>query len=319
MKQPGNIPTHQLSSQHATLHRDKTRTSSFGYDQLPTNKRLTGFEIYSTDGMIPDYGPAKSGFYRFGILTQGSLQVQLGLEHFKVSACALNFSIPGQIHAKSNVSPDIFGYYLLFEENFLQNLLSQHHLGAEFPFLNYTGQQIFNCNQVEIDELTSLLLKINEELHQLNSGRETAIKMYLYLMLLTARRSYERQHLSVPLSDPGTSSYLVTRFHKLVSEHFLSLRQVADYAALLHVTPNHLNRIVKNISSRTASDAISEMLAQEAKVLLRSTSLSAAEIAYQLNFSDPAAFSRFFKKSTGLTPLKYRLQETKNGAAVFGQ
>jgi len=61
------------------------------------------------------------------------------------------------------------------------------------------------------------------------------------------------------------------------------------------------------------------MLAQEAKVLLRSTSLSAAEIAYQLNFSDPAAFSRFFKKSTGLTPLKYRLQETKNGAAVFGQ
>ena len=141
--------------------------------------------------MIPDYGPAKSGFYRFGILTQGSLQVQLGLEHFKVSACALNFSIPGQIHAKSNVSPDIFGYYLLFEENFLQNLLSQHHLGAEFPFLNYTGQQIFNCNQVDIDELTSLLLKINEELHQLNSGRETAIKMYLYLTLLTARRSYE--------------------------------------------------------------------------------------------------------------------------------
>ncbi|SDF23923.1 helix-turn-helix domain-containing protein [Chitinophaga filiformis] len=319
MKLPDNIPTHQLSSQHAALHRDSTQTSPFGYHQLATHKRLPGFEIYSTEGMIPDYGPAKSAFYRFGILTRGSLHVQLGLEHFEASACALNFSIPGQIHAKSNASQDIFGYYVLFEESFIQDLVPQNKLGQEFPFLNYSGQQIFGCSQSEVEELTSLLLKINQELQDISSGRETAIKMYLYLMLLTAKRSYERQNLSAPPTNPGSSTHLVTQFYRLVGEHFLSLRQVADYAKLLHVTPNHLNRIVKSVSTRTASDAISEMLAQEAKVLLRSTSLSAAEIGYQLNFSEPAAFSHFFKKSTGLTPLAYRQQENKNGFAVSGQ
>ncbi|PSL35529.1 helix-turn-helix domain-containing protein [Chitinophaga ginsengisoli] len=319
MKLPGKIPTHQLSSQHAALHRDNTRTSLFGYHQLASNKRLSGFEIYSTEGMIPDYGPAKSGFYRFGILTQGSLHVQLGLEHFDISGCAVNFSIPGQIHAKSNVSPDVFGYYLLFEDSFIKDLIPQNNLGQEFPFLNYAGQQIFSCNQPEIDELIALALKIDLELQEISAGRETAIKMYLYLMLLTAKRSYERQHLTAPPANPGSTSHLVTQFYKLVGEHFLSLRQVADYAKLLHVTANHLNRIVKSVSTRTASDAISEMLAQEAKVLLRSTPLSAAEIAYQLNFSEPAAFSRFFKKSTGLTPLEYRQQENKNAFAAFGQ
>ncbi|MCF6401884.1 AraC family transcriptional regulator [Chitinophaga filiformis] len=248
--------------------------------------------------MIPDYSPAKSGFYRFGILLCGALHVQLGLEHFEVSASSVNFSIPGQIHAKFNVSPDTFGYHLLFDGSFIESLVPAGRPGAEFPLLNYARQQTFKCTREEIHELTSLLLRINQEVQELNSGRETAIKMYLDLMLLTAKRSYERQNLPISPGDASASSYLVTRFYKLVAEHFLSLRQVADYAKLLHVTPNHLNRMVKNVSNRTASDAISEMLAQEAKVLLRSTSLSAAEIAYELNFSEPAAFSHFFKKIT---------------------
>lgn len=242
--------------------------------------------------------------------------MQLGLEHFNVTSSTINFSIPGQVHAKSNVSEDVFGYYILFEETFVEHLLPKNKLRQEFPFFSYAGQQIFTCNQAEIEELTSLLLKIDYELQEINTGRETAIKMYLYLMLLTAKRSYERQELSKPTQDLNAGSLLVTQFYKLVGEHFLSLRQVTDYAELLHVTPNHLNRAVKDISNRTASDAINEMLTQEAKVLLRSTTLSSAEIAYQLNFSEPAAFSHFFKKRTGLTPLVYRQQE--NNITIAG-
>lgn len=236
--------------------------------------------------------------------------MQLGLEHFEVTPDTVNFSIPGQIHAKSNASEDVSGYYILFEEKFIESLISQNKLRIEFPFFNHAGHQVFRCNRIEIDEMTSLLLKINYELQEMKTGRETAVKMYLFLMLLTAKRSYERQELTIAPPNLDSNSYLVTRFYKLVGEHFLSLRQVADYASLLHVTPNHLNRVVKNVSNKTASEAISDMLAQEAKVLLRSTNLSAAEIAYQLNFSEPASFSHFFKKITGLTPLAYRQQES---------
>jgi AraC-like DNA-binding protein len=48
------------------------------------------------------------------------------------------------------------------------------------------------------------------------------------------------------------------------------------------------------------------MLVQEAKAVLKYTDASIAEIAYQLNFSEPASFNRFFKKMTGETPLVFR-------------
>ena len=48
------------------------------------------------------------------------------------------------------------------------------------------------------------------------------------------------------------------------------------------------------------------MLVQEAKAVLKYTNASVSEIAYQLKFSEPAAFNRFFKKMTGETPMIYR-------------
>jgi AraC-like DNA-binding protein len=81
---------------------------------------------------------------------------------------------------------------------------------------------------------------------------------------------------------------------------------VTDYADLLSVTANHLNRTVKEVTGKTASESISEMLVQEAKAILKYTDASIAEIAYKFNFSEPASFNRFFKKMTGDTPMAFR-------------
>ncbi|SFF10805.1 AraC-type DNA-binding protein [Chitinophaga sp. CF118] len=309
MKTSGNfVPIYQLDPSHQEHHRDKSIPDHFGYHQLPVHKHIPGFEIYSTEGVKGSYGPAKSNFYRVGIMLQGSLEMQIGLEHFHAIPGTISFTIPGQVHSKWNISPDIFGYYILFDPSFLETLIPSTHINQEFPFLHHAGIQLFHCSDIEINELNSLFLQINKEVQEEHSGRATAVKMYLYLLLLTARRIYEKQELGKITGDPQTGTNLVTSFYKLVGQHFLQLRQVSDYARLLHVTPNHLNRIIKNTTGKTASDAINEMLIQEAKVLLKYTTLSAAEIAYQLDFSEPAAFSHFFKNLTDKTPLSYRQQ-----------
>ncbi len=124
-------------------------------------------------------------------------------------------------------------------------------------------------------------------------------------MLLEAKRSYERQQLHIPTNTTDLT-YLVSHFQKLVSRHFLLKRKVTDYASLLAVSANHLNRTVKEVTGKTASESIAEMLVQEAKAVLKHAEASVSEIAYQLNFSEPAAFNRFFKKMTGETPMLYR-------------
>lgn len=51
---------------------------------------------------------------------------------------------------------------------------------------------------------------------------------------------------------------------------------------------------------------IQKMLVLEAKVLLKETTQSVAEIAYQLSFEDAAYFNRFFKQNAGVTPISFR-------------
>jgi len=44
----------------------------------------------------------------------------------------------------------------------------------------------------------------------------------------------------------------------------------------------------------------------EAKVLLKQSNLSIADIAFKIGKLDPSDFSRFFKAETGKTPKEYR-------------
>jgi len=81
---------------------------------------------------------------------------------------------------------------------------------------------------------------------------------------------------------------------------------VADYANLLNVTPNYLNKTVKNHTHRTAIDWIEIARLNMAKQYLKDRTLSIAQIAEKTGLVDQSYFSRFFKKKTGLTPSEFR-------------
>lgn len=295
-----DIPCYKLEGFRPT-HRSELPVTPFGYNQLDKARMIPGFELYSSEGLLRSTGPLKSAFYRMSLTITGTLDMQIGLEHYTHKPRTVSFTYPNQIFSKWNISPDAFGYYLLFEEDFLSDLVPSIKIPVEFPFYDPAGQPLFQLSETELENMIQHVLRINEELQENRSGRVRAIKMHLYLLLLEARRSYERQALhAVPDTD------LVRRFRRLVAQHYMDKRQVAEYAALLAVTPNHLNRVIKQVTGNTASDMIREMLVVETKSLLKYTTYSMSEIAYRLDFSDPGTFNRFFKKATGETPLAYR-------------
>jgi AraC-like DNA-binding protein len=81
-----------------------------------------------------------------------------------------------------------------------------------------------------------------------------------------------------------------------------------EYAELLYITPNHLNALCRDLVGKTAGELIRERVLLEAKRLLTNLNITAAEIAYELNFQDNSYFSRFFRKYTGQTPEIFRKQ-----------
>jgi two-component system response regulator YesN len=85
----------------------------------------------------------------------------------------------------------------------------------------------------------------------------------------------------------------------------LSLNQVA---AQVNLSPSHFSVVFSQETRQTFKEYLTEIRIKRAKQLLRMTTLRAAEISYQIGYSDPHYFSSVFRKNTGLSPTSFRLQ-----------
>lgn len=99
---------------------------------------------------------------------------------------------------------------------------------------------------------------------------------------------------------------VLQRFISLLMENYREKHTVGFYAERMHYTPQYLSEIVKRQTGRTVNDFIFEMLYCEARNLLNVSDASVQQIAEELNFSDQAAFCKFFKRRSGMSPLEFR-------------
>jgi two-component system, response regulator YesN len=90
-----------------------------------------------------------------------------------------------------------------------------------------------------------------------------------------------------------------------VSNPDLSLSRVAAKANL---SPSHFSVVFSQVTGETYRDYLTRIRIEHAKELLRTTNLQCSEVAYQCGYNDPHYFSYIFKKNTGVSPLRFRLQ-----------
>jgi AraC family transcriptional activator of pobA len=98
----------------------------------------------------------------------------------------------------------------------------------------------------------------------------------------------------------------VEQLRRLIDEHFRKERLICFYAEKLAMTADRLNDHVKRATGVTAGHLIRQRVLTEAKRQLVFTNQPIHEIAYDLAFSDPSHFTRFFRKQTGTTPQAFR-------------
>jgi AraC family transcriptional regulator, transcriptional activator of pobA len=123
----------------------------------------------------------------------------------------------------------------------------------------------------------------------------------MFELAATARKYRGSNNLKMTRKEEIMMSFL-----KLLPHHFKEERSVQYYASQLFVTPKHLTKTVKELTNKTCSEFIDEMVIIEAKVLLNDVSLSVANVADYLHFSDQFFFSKYFKNLTGLSPTQFR-------------
>ena len=96
------------------------------------------------------------------------------------------------------------------------------------------------------------------------------------------------------------------QFLRLLFRHYKKERTIKFYAGKLLLSPSHLSKVINEVSPKSVSQWIDEMVIMSAKAMLKSSDMTVAQIAEELNFANPSFFGTFFKKRTNLTPLQYK-------------
>ncbi len=147
--------------------------------------------------------------------------------------------------------------------------------------------------------------KIRAELFGGLPEREAMVQA-LFTVLFTTVFRLAYQHSAHGLVQQHRSLVLFQAFLKRIREARRPQKTIAAYAAELGITPVHLNRVCQAVAQKTAVRVVQGYFVAEAQNYLAHTSLGISEVAYALNFEDPAYFSRLFRQHTGQAPKQFR-------------
>ncbi len=167
------------------------------------------------------------------------------------------------------------------------------------------AEPVVDLGAVELERARALCAALQEESFLARDGYKLAMRSYLVLVAIEiARLAASRARtgtMTLIAADPTVES-----LRRVVEENFRKQRLLGFYAKKLAMTPERRNDHVKRAPGVTAGHLIRQRVLTEAKRQLVFTAQPIHEFAYDLAFSDPSHFARFFRKQTGTTPHEFR-------------
>lgn len=109
----------------------------------------------------------------------------------------------------------------------------------------------------------------------------------------------------------GTNDVVYKLFQNELDKSNGKFRSIKEYADLIGCSTSFLSACLVQKTGKDAYQFIEEATLEQAKLLLRCSSLSIKEICFHLNFPDKAFFSKFMKRHLGITPIEFRKLSSK--------
>lgn len=108
-------------------------------------------------------------------------------------------------------------------------------------------------------------------------------------------------------SIKNRSWVLCGQYCTLVVKNCHQNHDVGFYANMMHITPEHLYKVIMNITKMSPKEIIDLQILSEIKILLSETDMVIKEIAQELGFEDPSYMCRFFRRMTGMSTSEFKL------------
>lgn len=233
------------------------------------------------------------------LVTDGDFNVKVGYSDYSVKKSELMIIQPQKpfYMEKSSATKGIIFY---IKGDGIIGTMGSHSLIFNLDFLETWSQSHFPVKDYMLRFFENIFERVLFE-YQNQSNNLTIVNAYAITLL------FELNIISKEFTDPNSAAVDLThRLKKMVYQHLDSKLTISDYAEMLSVTPNHLNKSVKSVTGSPATHLLNRIKVIEAKYLLSLSEFNITQVAEKSGFDDPSYFSRFFKKHAGVTPVEFR-------------
>ncbi|MDP0488330.1 MAG: helix-turn-helix transcriptional regulator [Fusobacterium sp. JB021] len=196
------------------------------------------------------------------------------------------------------VNNDVEGYVINLNEPFFfedsennnMDLLAFFETPDERPILSI-DMSSNSTNKILID----LIYKEYSENHDYSSRNliRSLFKSFIFSLYLKEKDK---------IIHSSTMEYkYYNKYRELIELNFRNLKIVNDYSKLIGVSVKTINTACKKCADISAKQLLINRIILEAKRLLVKGDMKIYQISYYLGFNEPANFSAFFKKHTGMS------------------
>lgn len=244
-------------------------------------------------------------FYKVSFKKDFRGQVKYGQGYYDFEEGGLAFLAPNQLVTMTGEESSYEGFTLYFHADLIRN----YQLGKnieQYGFFAYAVNEALFLSDKEKKVIAGLFESISHELeNNTDAFSQDVLVSQIELLLNHSNRFYNRQFLTRKAQHHD----LIAKMNTYLNERFdeaTGIPTVSEVAEHLQVSPRYLTDMLRSLTGQSTQQHIHDRLISKAKLLLSTTSLNIAEVAYHLGFEHPQSFNKLFKRSTDISPNAFR-------------
>lgn len=254
------------------------------------------YPLETTAQLVKVPTPLFSAAYNFVLLfSQGGGKQQVDNEVLDLKENDVLFIREGHLNSIQSIKSPSSGYFIYLDSALLSQVFPSRIILNQFTF--YPKRSVSKS-------IMSWLITCGSLIHNDKIKGNDSIELQVVLLKAIIIKLSETANET--LTKPDRKTEVVMLFKELLYENLKERRNVSFYADSLAVSENYLNRCLKSVTNKAPKQHINEMVIYHSQALLQDASKDISQIAFDLNFTDPAYFTRLFKQITRLTPSEYR-------------
>lgn len=282
----------------------KKKVNRFSMDMINMQELIDGSDrIFCNDEllMVMNGSPHDVNFLREGeiyhiveprivIILDGSGDISINLEDYHIKQGTVIMAGSDMILEIKSVTSDAKVVGIVFREG-----------------IYMSEDAVINVSSIELQRLLKMVY-LSWDMANITPYRRDVVTHILKAVvadLQCIKASYEIAH---PDNNLSRWQIQFQKFKSLVHQHCSKERSIPFYAGKMGIASHHLSAVIKKASGKSVMYWINRAVILESKMLLKTSNLLVYEVADYLNFPSDSAFSRFFKRETGLTPRQYMEQ-----------